>query len=135
MAAYAGVWLVLVSAVAALLVSRRDLDVQILRQPGTLYATLATGEVANFYDVQAFNRTARPASFTIEVTEPRGAALTPLGALDRVDAYGQVDGRLVLRLPTAALTGPSTPVRFAVRSGDGAVQMIESAFLGPPGAR
>jgi cytochrome c oxidase accessory protein FixG len=130
-AAYAGVWLVLVSAVSVLLVGRRDLDVQILRQPGTLYATLATGEVANFYDIQAFNRTARATSFTIEVSEPRGATLTSLGQIDHVDPYGQLDGRLVLRVPPTELSGPSTPVRFAVRTHDGVVQTIDSAFLGP----
>jgi cytochrome c oxidase accessory protein FixG len=130
-AAYAAVWIVLAGTVAGLLAARRDLDVLVLRQPGTLYATVATGEVANFYDVQAFNRTARPASFTIAVDEPRGATVTTLGPLHDVAPYGQVEGRLVLRLPVGALAGASTPVRFAVTTNEGAVQVIESAFLGP----
>jgi len=130
---YAGVWLVLIAAATALLVTRRDLDVLVLRQPGTLYATLATGDVANFYQVQAFNRTSHPASFTIDVREPRGATLKTLGRLDRVDAYGQLDGRVLLQIPAAALSGPSTPVRFVIRTDRGAEQQIDSAFLGPAG--
>jgi cytochrome c oxidase accessory protein FixG len=132
-AGYAGVWLVLIATAATLLVTRRDVDVLVLRQPGTLYATLATGDVANFYQVQAFNRTGRPASFTIDVREPRGATLTTLGRVDRVDAYGQLDGRVMLQLPVSALAGPSTPVRFVVRTDRGVEQLIESAFLGPAG--
>jgi len=130
-AGYGGVWVVLVVAAAALLVTRRDLDVLLLRQPGTLYATLPTGEVANFYQVQAFNRTPRPASFTIEVRSPRGATLTALGEVGHVGAYGQLDGRVMLQVPRAALSGPSTPVRFVVRTADGREQLIDSAFLGP----
>lgn len=131
---YAAVWIVLVSTTAVLFASRRNVDVLVLRQPGTLYAELPNGDVSNFYQVQAFNRTSRAESFTIEVRSPRGATLTPLGPLDHVDAYGQLDGRLMLRVPLSALTGPSTPVRFVIRTQDGAEQPIDSAFLGPAAA-
>jgi cytochrome c oxidase accessory protein FixG len=133
-AAYAAVWVVLVGAVAVLLAGRRDLDVLILRQPGTLYTSAAAGEVANFYDVQALNRTRQITTFSIEVVEPAGATVTPLGRLNEVGPYGLAEGRLLLRLPTSALAGPSTPVRFVVRTGNGVVQTIDSAFLGPAGS-
>ena len=131
---YAAIWIALVSTTAVLFASRRDVDVLVLRQPGTLYTELPNGEVSNFYQVQAFNRTGRDESFTIEVRSPRGAALTPLGQLDHVDAYGQLDGRLILTLPVSSLIGPSTPVRFVVHTQSGAEQAIDSAFLGPPAA-
>src|SRR6185369_5713230 len=118
-------------AATTLVVTRRDVDVLLLRQPGTLYATLTTGEIANFYQVQAFNRTSRATSFTIEVRSPRGATLIALGEAGHLDAYGQLDGRVVLQVPRTALSGPSTPVRFVVRTSDGKEQLIESAFLGP----
>lgn len=129
--AYGAVWLVLVSTVAVLLATRSDLDVLILRQPGTLYATVPGGDVANFYTVQAFNRTGHPLAFGIEILEPRGATVTALGPVADVGAYGILEARLLLRVPEASLAGPSTPVRFAVRSRGRVVQEIESAFLGP----
>jgi cytochrome c oxidase accessory protein FixG len=129
--AYAGVWLLLAGVTTVMIATRRDLDVLVLRQPGTLYATAADGAIANFYQVQAFNRSGRPASFTLDVTSPRGAAVTALGPIGRVDAYGQLDVRVVLRVPVASLAGASTPVRFVVRSDGGAAQEIDSAFLGP----
>ena len=131
-AAYGGVWLVLVTAVAVLLAGRRDLDVLILRQPGTLYATVPGGEIANFYDVQALNRTAHATEFTVEILEPRGATVTTLGQVGHVDAYGLAEGRLLLRVPADQLAGASTPVRFAVRTPEGIVQTVESSFVGPP---
>jgi cytochrome c oxidase accessory protein FixG len=130
-AAYALVWLVLTSSVVVLWAGRRDLDVLILRQPGTLYASVSGGDVANFYTVQALNRTGRTRAFTIEVVEPRGGTVTLLGPLGEVSPYGLVESRVMLRIPPASLAGAGTPVRFAVRVDDGDVQMIESSFVGP----
>ena len=129
--AYGGVWLVLVAVVSGLLAVRRDLDVLILRQPGTLYTTVSGGDVANFYNVQAFNRTGHPTAFSIEVTEPRGASVTPLGRVGDVEPFGLADGRLLLRIPRSSLAGASTPVRFSIRTGNRVVQTIESSFVGP----
>ena len=128
---YGTVWLVLLSAVTFLLVSRRPLDVLILRQPGTMYTTVGADGVANFYNVQAFNRTSRATAFAIDVIEPPGATVTTLGPLDAVEPYALLEGRLLVRVPAAALHGASTPVRFAVRTDGGVVQTVESAFLGP----
>jgi polyferredoxin len=128
---YAGVWLVLVSVTVTVIETRRDLDVLVLRQPGTLYATVGNGEVANFYQVQAFNRSGRAATYTLQVSSPRGATLTTLGEIGKVGAYGQLDGRVVVRVPTSSLAGASTPVRFVVRTDTGVEQQIDSAFLGP----
>jgi cytochrome c oxidase accessory protein FixG len=132
--AYTAVWLVLAGSVAVLLEGRRDLDVLILRQPGTLYTSVTGGDIANFYTVQALNRTGRSQAFTIDVVEPRGATIATLGQLGEVAPYGLVESRVMLRIHPAALAGPSTHVRFSVRADDGVVQTIDSSFLGP-GAR
>ena len=131
--AYTAVWLILASSVAVLLAGRRDLDVLILRQPGTLYTTVTGGDVANFYTVQALNRTGRARAFTIEVVEPRGATISTLGQLGDVSPYGLVESRVMLRIQPSALAGASTHVRFEVRADDGVVQTIDSSFLGPAG--
>lgn len=129
--AYTAVWLILASSVAVLLAGRRDLDVLILRQPGTLYTSVTGGDIANFYTVQALNRTGRAQAFTIEVVEPRGATISNLGLPGEVAPHGLVESRVMLRIPPSALAGASTPVRFAVRADDGVVQTIDSSFLGP----
>jgi cytochrome c oxidase accessory protein FixG len=130
-AAYGVVWMALVIAVATLLETRPDLDVLILRQPGTMYATVAGGDVANFYTVQALNRTRHATPFTIDVTEPRGATVTLLGPPGRVEAYGLAETRLLVRAPIGSLSGASTPVKFSVQWQGHVVQQIDSAFLGP----
>lgn len=132
--AYAAVWLVLIASVATLLATRKDVDVLILRQAGTLYTTTADGELANFYTVQAFNRSNRPIRFAIDVVEPKGATVIPVGRLDEVGPHALLEGRLLVSAPASALTGVRTPVRFAVRVEGEPAGEIESSFLGPAAA-
>ena len=129
--AYAAVWIVLVGGSVFLVSTRPDVDFVVLRQPGTLYATVAGGDLANFYTIEAMNRSERATPISIEVLEPAGATVTILGSSSLVPAYGALDARLLVRLPSSAVHGSSTPVRFAVRTDGRTLQEIESAFLGP----
>jgi cytochrome c oxidase accessory protein FixG len=131
-AGYAIVWLVLITASARLLWVRPDLDVLVLRQPGTLYVKLTGGEIANFYSIQALNRTARPAQYAIEVLQPDGAVVTQLGELGPVDPHTVRDGRFMIRAAGQTLAGPSTPVRIRVRPEHGPARVVETSFLSPP---
>ena len=134
-AAYAAVWTVLVGASSFLIATRPSLDFVILRQPGTLYATVAGGDLANFYTLEGMNRSGRTTPITIDIVHPAGGTVTLLGASSSVPPYGVLDARLLLRLPSAAVQGATTPVRFAVRSNGQLIQQIDSAFLGPSTTR
>jgi cytochrome c oxidase accessory protein FixG len=129
--AYSAVWLVVVAAAAVLIARRPDLDVVVLRQPGSLYAEAGADGIVNFYTVQAFNRSARGRQFAIDVVEPAGARIMPLGALGAVAPRALVEGRLMVQLPRSAIASPATPIAFAVRLNGGASQRIDSSFLGP----
>jgi len=129
--AYAAALTILGSAFVMLLAVRSDLDVLILRQPGTLYATVDASTIANFYNVQVINRTARPRTLEYVAVAPAGAGIVPLGPIASVTPNGVVESRLLLRVPRTSLSGPSTPVRFEVRSNGRVIQTIDSSFLGP----
>jgi cytochrome c oxidase accessory protein FixG len=129
--AYSAVWLVLAATVTVLLATRRDVDVLILRQPGTLFANVDRDNLANFYNVQVINRTNRPQQLEYAVVSPRDARVTPLGSAGEAAPYGLVESRLLLTVPERSLSGASTPVTFEVRSNGRVVQRIESSFLGP----
>jgi cytochrome c oxidase accessory protein FixG len=130
--AYSAVWLVLVALVGVVLARRTALDVVVLRQPGTLFATLPDGAVANFYNVQVFNRSRQAQAYDIVVTGPAGATVTPLGIGAHVGAHDLVEGRLLVSIPRSALTGSGTPLSFEVRVDGQVVQRLPSSFVGPP---
>ena len=121
--AYTGVWLMLAVSVAVLLAGRRDLDVLILRQPGTLYTTITGGDIANFYTVQALNRTNRTRAFTIEVVRPAGATIFEPGRARRCLAlrpggkprHAAAPGRATSREPTRRFSSPCAPTTASCR--------------------
>jgi cytochrome c oxidase accessory protein FixG len=130
--AYSLVWVALVATVTTLVAVRPPLDVLVLRQPGTLYATLPNGDITNFYNVQVFNRTARTAPFEIAVTSPATATVTSLGPLTSAGPHALVEGRLLIAVPAAGLDRSSS-VTLVVTSGGRAVHEIETAFVAPSG--
>jgi polyferredoxin len=132
--AYATVWLVLISVVTYLIASRASLDVVVLRQPGTLFATLPDGSLANFYNVQVFNRTRAAVPFEIVAVAPEGAQVSPLGLLDGVAAHALLEGRLMVTVPVAEVADGGVPVRLAVRANGRVIQEISSSFIGRPAA-
>ncbi len=131
--AYAAVWLVLVVAATTLLARRPEMDVLILRQAGSLSVPLENGAAANFYTVQIINRTRAPRLVDFQITVPAGATVTPLGLPSAVPAQGLSEGRLLVQLPAASVSGASTPLQFEVRSGGAVIATVESVFLKPGG--
>jgi cytochrome c oxidase accessory protein FixG len=131
LAAYTAAWLLLVAAVVTLLVRREALDVLILRQAGTLHATLSDGTIANFYTVQVFNRTGERLPFEIRAVAPAGATVTRLGLASEAQPHALLEGRLLVAVPSGTLTATATPVRFDVRVDGRDVRHIDSSFIGP----
>ncbi len=130
-AAYGTVWVALVAAVVGVLVARADLDVVILRQPGTMFTTVDAGDIANFYNVQIINRTNRPRALEYRAVGLRGAAVTALGPIGVAAPNGLVESRLLIQAPRASLTGATTPVRVEVHADGRLIETITSSFLGP----
>jgi cytochrome c oxidase accessory protein FixG len=132
--AYAAVWVGLIGVVGYLVLTRPALDVTVLRQPGTMFATLPSGDVANFYNVQVFNRTREDVPFEIAVVEPAGAAVMPIGDLSRVAPHALLEGRLLVTLPRASARVAGVPIRLVVSRSGRILQEIETSFVGPPQA-
>jgi cytochrome c oxidase accessory protein FixG len=129
--AYAAIWLVLIGTAATLIASRPDLDVLILRQPGTLFTELPGDAIGNFYNVQVVNRTAERHVLTFRAIAPDGATITELGDIHDARPHGLVEGRLLLSVPAARLSGPASRVTFEILADGQRLDVIESSFLGP----
>ena len=129
--AYAAVWIALLVTVTALIATRPDLDVLILRQAGTLFGTEAGGGVVNLYTVQVFNRSADSQEFEIVLRSPEGATITMLGPLGTVARHALHEGRVLVSVPPRSLTGAVTPIVFEVRPKGGTPHAIASTLVGP----
>jgi cytochrome c oxidase accessory protein FixG len=131
--AYGSVWAVLTAAAITLVAIRADLDVLVLRQPGTLYAAIDDSSIANFYTVQVINRTNRAHTLEYVPLSPAGATVEPLGPIGEAAPHGLIESRLLVKVPRSSLTGAATPLRLEIRADGKHLQNIDSSLLGPAG--
>jgi cytochrome c oxidase accessory protein FixG len=130
--AYLSIWVVLLGAFVALVLARTTLDVVVLRSPGTTWTATANG-VANFYQLQIINKTSDDLNYTLELVEPKGAKLSPLGLEDRVRSGEIMKGRFMVDVPSQTLNAlKETPVlKLNVRSNGQTVRTVTTSMLTP----
>ena len=131
--AYGAVWLVLVAVVTMLVARRPGIDVLVLRQAGSMFGAGSDGEIANLYTVQVFNREAATTHVTLGVTSPAGATVTLLGPLSDIAPHALQEGRMLVSVPAASLSGSITPIEFEVRAAGEPARRITSTIVGPAG--
>jgi len=129
--AYSVVLLLLFITVSYLFINRPDLDVLILRQPGTMYQKTGTGEYVNFYVFQGINKTYNDLPVEIQLISPEQGKITPLGILSPIKHQTNKEIRFILTLPKNQLHASKTKVKFAVISNGKTMKEIESSFVSP----
>ncbi|MFI5201932.1 MAG: FixG Ig-like domain-containing protein, partial [Candidatus Kapaibacterium sp.] len=109
---------------------RSNLDVTILRSPGTTWTTTATGGIANFYDLQIINKTPNDLPYSLRVLSPSTASIIPLGLPTSVAKDTIMKGRFLITLPKK--TGENQiGVTLAVESDGKVMKRITTEFLTP----
>jgi cytochrome c oxidase accessory protein FixG len=130
--------IVLVSLVMLFtLVTRSDMDVNILRDRNPLFVTLSDGSIRNGYTVKVINKQHAPRSFSLQLEGLPGASLDVVGAdvtagalavgPDNLESY-----RIFVSAPRSALDDDSMDVRFVITDRDSGAQVTyDSVFRGP----
>ncbi|CAK0763834.1 Nitrogen fixation protein FixG [uncultured Gammaproteobacteria bacterium] len=129
------------SLIAFTLATLPKLRVSVLRDRAPTYVLLAGGDIRNAYTLKLSNISNQPQSYTVSLAGIAGATLTvggeqaSLGAA-KITLHGDQDSvttyRVLVRVPRAALTMESTPLRFVVQAGADQEQVgYESVFLAP----
>ena len=96
--AYGALWIALITLTSCLFYFRSDLDIAVLRSPGTTWTKTASG-IANFYDLKIINKTDRDLPYTLAISKPQGATITPLGLPQNVAPGKMIEGRFLITLP------------------------------------
>lgn len=129
-AGYSGILLVLLTTFVTLLTLRPDTETTILREPGTLYQELPGNRYSNIYNVKILNKTFEDIPVDIRLLSPEGDIVS-LGTVDMVESQNSAEGRFMVQLDEAQLTGSQTELTFEVYSGDEKLETVTSGFLGP----
>ena len=126
---------------AAGLVLKPKMDVNILRDRAPLFVTLSNGDIQNAYTVKVLNMTREAQTYRLSFTGLPGAVLSVAGGEGEasegsVQVQADPDSvgthRVLVRVPKEALRQPSTPAAFVVtRQPDGLTVQHETVFLAP----
>jgi len=131
MLAYSLVLLVLISLESFLLVTRADLDVNVVRAKGTLFYTEQDGRISNLYNVKIINKTRddMPIEFisNIEGTEVRLVGNQSLV----VKKDSLIDTQFFIVLPAEKIITQTQKLSLEVRSHGKKITEELTTFIGP----
>jgi cytochrome c oxidase accessory protein FixG len=116
---------------AALVFTRGDALVEIVRGGREPYRLLPDGGVANQQRVRITNQLTETQRFTVEVLSPAGATLVVSESPIVVPPQKVVNVNAVTTVPQRVFTDGQAPVRYRVRSDRGYEAEVEFLLLGP----
>lgn len=130
MAAYSFVLVVLLSVLTSLLVLRKEVEVTILRLPGSLAQQLDSVTVANLYNIELVNKTFDPIDITLTSEE---GTIKLIGYPDnqlRLKEGEVLKSTFFIQIPKDRLTTPHRKVTVRVFANQKPIDEIETSFLG-----
>ncbi len=134
---YTGIIAVVTVIMLFTLVTRSDLDVNVLRDRNPLFVTLSDGSIRNGYTVKIINKQHAERHFTLAVEGLPGASIDIVGndvsAADlQVDPDDLESYRVFVSAPRDSLGDDSVDLRFLITDkADGAQVTYDSVFRGP----
>jgi polyferredoxin len=127
---YCAILLVLGIGLAALLLTRSDVDVTLLRAPGALFQQTPEGKISNLYLLKLTNKTHHNKSVGLKLENIEGS-LTVLGGELNLPAEKQTDASVLVEIAPALLRSGTTPITVRVYAEAKPVQKIKTIFIGP----
>jgi polyferredoxin len=131
MAIYAVVLGALISAFVFLVFTRAAIDTTLLRAPGALFQTTASGDLENLYLLKLVNKTSRDLPVQLKLEGSAGVLAVMGGGPLVVPREQLVTTSVLIDLPAKALTGHETKLTVGVYSGGKRLQTVTTVFIGP----
>ena len=128
--AYCVVLAALVSLLAVMFFTRADVEVTVLRAPGSMFQYMDDGHYSNLYTVRIVNKTSREMPVELRLESPAGS-LQVMGGQLVVPPQKLLENSLLVEVDPAAMKSGTTPIVIGVYSGGKKVHALKTAFIGP----
>lgn len=128
---YTALCAVILTFLSFLLVSRKDVDVTVMRTPGILYQERAKDSISNLYNIKLLNKTIHDKQVRVQVEDAQGRVELIGKPLLHVPQEGQGSGSFFVILPKKQLTGRKTTIRLGLYADQEKITDITTSFLGP----
>jgi cytochrome c oxidase accessory protein FixG len=116
----------------ALLLTRSEVDVSLLRAPGALFDRTPDGKISNLYLLKLTNKTHAAKTVELKLDNIQGS-LSVLGGQLVLPAEKQTEASVLVEIEPANLKSGATPVVVRVISGGKPIDKIQTIFVGPRG--
>ena len=118
------------------LITRADLDLNILRDRNPLFVTLSDGSIRNGYTVKIINKQHRERTFSLAVEGLPGATLSVVAAGTDTKALpvgpdSLASFRVFVTARAESLSASAVDVSFRLNDRDGGETSYDSVFRGP----
>jgi polyferredoxin len=128
---YTGLLSILVIILAALLLSRKDVDATIMRTPGMLYQERGKDSITNLYTIKVANKTIRNIPLQVRLEDGQGAIQTIGGTSIPIKKEEEGAGNFFIVLPKQAIHQRKTSLRLGLYEDNKKIDEIRTNFLGP----
>ncbi len=130
MKAYSLVILLMIAISTYFIISRKDVEVTVLRASGTLYQAQPNGYVSNLYTAELINKTSKSVKIDFE-SEDKEAKIKWIQAVDKIEKEGTVKVTFFVMLPEKSIRQSKTNINLMVKKDGKVIDHIKTNFLGP----
>ena len=122
---------VLMTVLAFLLVTRKEVDTTIMRTPGMLYQERGTDSVSNLYNIKVANKTTNSIPLQLKLENASGQIEIVGGHSVQVKEQGEGTGSFFIILPRSIIHERKTLLKIGIYSNNKKIDVISTNFLGP----
>lgn len=127
---YCAILLALGCGLAALLLTRSDVDVTLLRMPGALFQQAAEGRISNLYQLKLVNKTTHDLPVELRLEQPADGRLTVFGPT-RVAAQQLLQSSVLVELAPAQFPAGTAEVVVGAYVEGRRLSRFKTGFIGP----
>lgn len=128
---YTGLCALVLGVLTILLLSRKDIDVTIMRTPGILYQERGSDSVSNLYNIKLINKTVKPQEISIRLKDGDGKIEIIGKPYIAIEKEGLGSGSFFVVLPKSRIHNRKTEIKMDLYSNGILVTSLSTNFLGP----
>ncbi|MFY0628527.1 MAG: cytochrome c oxidase accessory protein CcoG [Reichenbachiella sp.] len=131
-AGYSVILIALLGFLSFMIISRSDVEVTILKVPGTLYEKTDDGMISNLYNIQFVNKTFEEVALELVVKDAPEASIQKVGEGGiTVPANSKHEGIFFIKMPSSNLDGPKSSLNIGLMRDGIEIGDYSTKFLGP----
>lgn len=128
---YTVLLVLLTGLLAALLLSRKDVDGTVIRAAGILYQERGKDSISNLYNIKIINKTNKNIPLTLKLEGVPGRIIEAEGRSISVPGEGQGKGSFFIVLPNSIIKERKVKLHISLYEGDKKITTLATNFMGP----